>query len=536
MGRFLAFLSGLRRYFGSVRQVAKAILVTAAVVLVPVAIVTLCVNLYVQSAGVQTRIAQGLSDAFHLQVKLANASFTPWGGLHLTGIDVAQPDPANAGSFLQTAEVSAHIRLFSLLRRRLDIRQLSVNDPKVVWFQNAGGSWSLPAAPTPPPPPPGAAVPVPSSAPLPPPQTTATGAEPGGPPGPPPPPPATPFTVSVGRFLLKRASVDFLDAAGKPFVTFTGITVDCPSLTDSQIRGHIRAAKAVIRGVFVLEDISATFTFADGLLRLAGFDASIAEGHIRGACEVQTLAQGSPFSLAAQFENVELQRVIPRRKDAVIEASGLLGGFVKVGGNAQENESIAGSGKVVLRKGHVRYELFQMLGDILQIPDLSELDLSEAHLDYRVAKAKINVDELLLQSPRVEVTAHGNVGFDGRLDLAAKLGIDRRISEKLPSIIRDNFVTSVDGDFAHRDFNIYGSVASPKTDLVQRETGRRIKRQLTDLLFNVFGAHHNEAPQPSPTAPPAPAVSPLPTPMAAPVAPVAPSPVPSPALSPGVSG
>ena len=497
---------------------------TAGAVLLLVAILTLCVNLYVQSTGVQARIAQGLSDAFHLQVKLGGASYTPWGGLHLTGIDVPQPDPAIPGSFLQTAEVSARIRLFSLLRRRLDISQLSVNDPKVVWVQNENGSWTLPEAPPPPPPP----APTPGATPSPNPIPNTPAATTQAAPPQPMAPPSPPFTVSVGHFRLKRASFEFVDFKGNSVASLTGIALECPNPTDTLVRGHIKSDKATFGGVVVLDDIGANFTFANGVLQLSDFDATVAEGHIRAAGEVRTTEPGSPFSAETQFEDIELQRVIPHRKNGVLDASGFLNGFLKAQGKASDEETITGTGQVVLRKGHVRYQLFQMLGDLLQIEELSELELDQAHVDYHLANGKVQVDEILLQSPNLRVSAHGNVAFDGRLDLASRLEIDKRISGRLPSIIRENFVTAEDAEFSHRDFNIRGTIGSPKTDLVQREMGRKIKRELTDILLNVFGGRRKEKP-PAPLA--TPVVSPLPTPL---VPAIAPTPTMSPSPSPPI--
>jgi len=506
--------------------------VTVAAVILVAAVAMLCVNLYVQSAGVQARIAQALANAFHVQVKLAGASFTPWGGLHLTGIEVPQPDPANPGLFLQTSEVSARIRWLPLLAHRLVIRQLSVNDPKVVWIQNSEGSWRLPEAPPAPPlPPPSAGMPA-SNAPAPGTQIVAAPIQAS-------PAPGTPFTVSIGRFRLKRAAFDFLDSTGKPVASFYGITLDCPSPTDELVQGMVRSSGATIGGVVVLDGVRTNFTYAAGRLSLSDFEAGIAQGHVRGTFELQTTEFGSPFSVAAQFEDIQLQPLIPKTRNAVIEASGVLSGFLNAAGNAQDQKSITGTGQVVLRNGRVRYELFQMLGDLLQIPEFSQLDLSQAQLDYHLADAKVQVDQLLLQSPNLEVTARGNMAFaDGRLDLAARLGIDRRVSDRLPSVIRENFASSGNSGLSYRDFNIHGTITSPKTDLVQRDIGRKIKRELTDMLLNVFGGRKKEQKAGPPPGTPARQIpGPFPTPPTSPfsspmVPATAPPPSPLPSLAP----
>ena len=153
-------------------------------------------------------------------------------------------------------------------------------------------------------------------------------------------------------------------------------------------------------------------------------------------------------------------------------------------------------GQVALQSGKVSYPLFQTLGDLLRINELSRLDLDRAQLDYHMADGRVIVDQLLLESRHLKLTAKGNVRFDGKLDLAARLTLDRKVADRLPSFIGENFAMSADAGSRYRDINISGSVASPKTDLVERDAGKKIKREIGDILRNVFGTRRKEERRP----------------------------------------
>ena len=58
------------------------------------------VNLYVQSQGTQAKIQQELSRRLGTSLRIRNMSLTPWGGLELSGITIAQSSSGGPGNFL----------------------------------------------------------------------------------------------------------------------------------------------------------------------------------------------------------------------------------------------------------------------------------------------------------------------------------------------------------------------------------------------------------------------------------------------------
>src|SRR5262249_55565086 len=105
------------------------------------------INLYVQSQGTQAKIQQELSRRLGASLRIRNMSLTPWGGLELSGITIAQSSSATPGNFLEAKTFRLRVRLLSLFSKRLVIKEVALVKPTVVWPQNAEGKWRLPGPP-----------------------------------------------------------------------------------------------------------------------------------------------------------------------------------------------------------------------------------------------------------------------------------------------------------------------------------------------------------------------------------------------------
>ena len=128
-----------------------------------VALAALLLILFLWRPGVYTlrnRIANSIGSALGRRVTLENVSlhFLPRPGFDLEGL-VIYDDPAfSAEPMIRAQEVSAAIRIRSLLRGRLEIATLSATEPSINLVRNHDGRWNLssliernaqiPAAPT----------------------------------------------------------------------------------------------------------------------------------------------------------------------------------------------------------------------------------------------------------------------------------------------------------------------------------------------------------------------------------------------------
>src|SRR5438046_10104308 len=99
------------------------------------AVLLLALNLYVQSQGTQARIQQELRQRFGASLKIGRVSVTPWNGLKLSGITIAQGTTSAGGNFLEAKNFGLRIAFFSLLSRRPGIKEACLASPNVVWPQ-----------------------------------------------------------------------------------------------------------------------------------------------------------------------------------------------------------------------------------------------------------------------------------------------------------------------------------------------------------------------------------------------------------------
>jgi AsmA family/AsmA-like C-terminal region len=93
----------------------------------------------------KARIVSSISNALGRPVSVSSASFRflPRPGFDLDNFVVSDDPQFSAEPMLQAQEVTADLRWSSLLRGRLEIARLSLNNPSLNLVQNAAGHWNL---------------------------------------------------------------------------------------------------------------------------------------------------------------------------------------------------------------------------------------------------------------------------------------------------------------------------------------------------------------------------------------------------------
>ncbi len=430
------------------RKFLKGLLVGAGVLLALAGVGVLAINLYVQSAGTQKRIERALSSGLEVPVHVTSTIVTPWSGLKASGITVPQPAPAT-GDFLEASSFTARFDWPALLKHRLEATEVALNDPVVTWFQSPGGRWELPREPKQP--------------------ATAAARAPG--------PPVEPWEITVHKLTVHGASFDFWDEKGNRVLEFAGVQFDCLDPRASGTKGTASCANVSLHDRLFFRDMETGWSFQDGIVKLSSFQTSVGGGEIHGDAQVAAQAKHSPFVADVNFDGVNFGQLMTEAGQPAGEVTGTL-----ITGGGMRN-----------------IEIFQMLGQGLQIPDLVELNLKTAELDARVVSGVVDVDKLLLQSQNLQVTAHGTVEAGGKLALDARLTIHGEIAQRLPSFILTYFKPGDTADSRYIDFGIGNTLSHPKTNLLENILGHRIRSQMTDLIKSIFGKKQQaEPPGPPP--------------------------------------
>ena len=520
------------------KKLRRIALIALGVVIAFGAIVVIGVNLYVQSQGTQAKIRQELTRRLGTALKIRSMSVTPWGGLELSGITIAQTSAASPSNFLEARTFRLRVRFLSLFSRRLVIKEVSLVNPHVVWAQDAEGKWRLPGArdrETPA----VSANQVPNiisgsaaeSEPVRPTESPALAATPIQLPSPPrlrvnkfpKQEPRLAVAPEVQRVSIKNGNFSFLDRAGAMLASFKGVDFHTSIRSALALHGNTKVAKISLRDRFFLEQLQSPLRYEPDVLELSNMSARAGSGEINGYFAMQPEAEDSPFTTRVTFRNVLADRIVSDAGGPKGVVQGKLEGSFEAAGKTADPNALIGKGEIFLRDGRVQqYSLLVLLGQILQIEELTELHLEQAQAKYHVSPGLVTVDELILRSPNIRLSASGTVAFNGKLKLDSQLAINEKIRGQLFSTIRQNFQPASEPGYSALDFQVGGSIDRPSTNLMDRLVGR----DLGNMINSLFGGgkaqrpkkkkRRTEAPTPAVPSPSASPEEALPPPTATP--------------------
>lgn len=507
------------------QKIGRLVLFAIVSAVIVAGVLLLGVNLYVQSAGTHARIEQELSQRLGTTLRLQRISVTPWSGLKLSGITIPQVAPGVHGDFLAAKTFRLRVQWRSLFRERLVIKEIALVEPTVLWPQNAAGQWRVPESdvqPNPEPPRPtkahpggGApAVPLPPEPPLP----VASANPVARPPddsGPAAAPPinaeseaAGTFTPEVRRVRLIGGNFRFLDGNGKPVATFGGVDFQSSFRTSSSLRGDTTIARTSLRDKFFLEQLHSPLSYEPAALEFSQISARAAAGEISGNFRLQPLADGSPFTVQVRFAKLQADKLITDAGGPAGMMQGTVEGVLEATGKTADADALSGAGEIRLRDGQVQqYALLVALGQMLQIEDLAHLHLDQAEVRYHISPGMVTIDELLVRSPSLRLSAKGTISFEGKLRLDSQLAIQDQVRQRLFRPLRDNFQSVAEPGYAAVAFQVTGTIEKPKTNLMTKLVGKDIK-DLGSALSNIFGGSSKKKPKPPSAAPADPSPAP----------------------------
>jgi uncharacterized protein involved in outer membrane biogenesis len=433
-----------------VKKVAKAILIALGIILVIAAVAVLGVNLYVQSASTHARIEHGLGNGLHTQVKIGSLNFTPWYGLKLTTINGDDADAAAQGNSLQIADIGLRLRLWSLLRRDVVIKELTVDGVKVSWTQNREGKWQMPGRPSP------------SEA-----TETEAPAESPAAQQPPPAPEAPLPPVTVNHARMRDASFNFYDKNGKPVAEFSRVFVQTSFPTDKLVEGSAKIGRVLIQQKFHLEDWNGHFKYTPEELSLLETHCKVDGGVATGVLDVKIAQKDSPFALDTQFSGVNLDQLLADAGVTELQASGQLSGFIHLRGDSRNSDQAQGNGQIVLANGFItKSDLSENLDQLLHTDKFRGFTLEDAHADFHVGGGIVTLDDLVLKCSGLTFTSQGTMILQGSaLALQCRLVIRGDFAREIPDFLMDDFAKDDATGDRTLDFPITGDINHPKSTI-----------------------------------------------------------------------
>jgi len=476
-----------------VHSIAKPILIIAGIIFILCATVILCLNIYLQSAGVQLKLRQAVYRATGFEPVISQTYYTPWSGLTVSGIKIPQADNAKK-PLLAMRSVKCRMSLAALLQGRLLIKDITFEQPSLLVVQGQSGLW-----------PGGSALPFqdlekkPSvirqpakdakTAQKPTPDATPTPQE--------APPPAVPSTqpekempvreapVLVENIRIREGQAFFYPAQGRP-IRLEGCAAEGKASPNGSTSGVFRIKTAAFAELARCSDITGKFEYHDGRLKITEIQAVWAQGKVRGSFEISK-TPGPFFAASLAAENVSLQKLA---EDAGFNAEGTQGFlFAKTSlqGIPGQPESFTGEASANLTEARMQpIDPLRQLGELLRINELRVLELRNAQTALTIRDGKILVERLELESTNLLMDASGEARFDGSLDLNARFHVTQKLLKDSLGFMVSKFQPSDREGYAHMPFSINGTMSRPKSDLLDKIVGVRLGDDVGGLLKNLL--------------------------------------------------
>ena len=313
------------------------------------------------------------------------------------------------------------------------------------------------------------------------------------------------FVPELRRLNVTGGNFRFLDRSGGSVATFESVRFHSSVRNNQTLRGSVNVSKIALRDRFFLQSFQSPLRYDPAELSLSKISARAASGQVNGEFTLQPQAADSPFSVSVNFRDVQAEQLVTEAGGPKGVIQGKLEGSFEATGKSADSKTLTGHGELFLRNGQLQqYSLLVALGQILQIEELTQLQLQQAEVKYHIDPGVVTVDELILRSPNIRVSATGTIGFNGKLRLESQLAINEKVRAQLFSPIRDNFQPISEPGYSAVAFQVGGSIDKPRTNLMEKLVGRNLK----DFVSGLLGGGKSERPKRKQSPEPAPETSP----------------------------
>jgi uncharacterized protein involved in outer membrane biogenesis len=433
----------------------KVILLIVAVVIAAVVILAgaglYFANRYVQSAAFKARVLATAHEELGSDVRIDDLRASLFSGAALQGVTIA--NPTNFPGNLVTANAFVlRYRLWPLLRRRVEIEQLSLDRPVIVLARNDRGQWNYEefgAKRGEPKPAPAASEPATASA-----QATVE---------------AAPFDVVLSRLAITRGVVSLVDENNKPLLKLDGIDFSSSvRFADGQLTGLGRATldDVAVAGSLFVRKLAAPVSAATNQITLAPLSGTIANGVVTGAATV-ALMPTLRYAVNLRVQDGDMAKLLAEANvrpviNGKLELTASLEG---TGGLA----TVAGSGHAEIRGGQLmEIPALNLVASLLQIDALRDLKFSECRVEFLITNNVLQTPVIRLTAPDVQIVGNGSVSLDDySLNHNLTISFARGTLDRVPKEVRNLFSSRPDGSLA-LDFRVWGPYSAPKTDLQER--------------------------------------------------------------------
>lgn len=445
---------------------AKRFLIAVAALLVVLAVVLLCINLYLQSGGVQQRIHAAVLKNTGVNFTIGSMAYTPWGGLVLKNISA--PDPQAKGqNFMEARALRIRFSLPALFEKKFIVTECILAEPILRARQLESGDWMIPLPAKEPPVADAERKPAP---------TEIT-----------PKAPTAVFRAHLEKFQIRSGTVLFVDRKGRIVLQLDKVNIAAQIAEDLTASGTFEVGRANVGNYVKPNDITGPFTWDGQTLELPEIKGFLASGKLTGNYRALVLGAKPSFALDARLEGVLIKKLF---RDAGLDpgkTDGRLNGELQLAGDPRTSDDTEGRGHFELESAQLKpMDFLTKLGELFQIEELQLLKLNDARMDLTIKNERVTIDSLVMKSENLILRGKGPIRFSGKMDLDAELLVNSKLQQQLRGMLGKNFRESDEAGYRQLDFNITGRLESPKTDLLDKLIGINIGQDVGGMFKSLF--------------------------------------------------
>jgi uncharacterized protein involved in outer membrane biogenesis len=436
-------------------KAAKVILMIGAVLVVVVVILGVAglyfANRYVQSPAFKEQLLTTAHQELGADVRVDELQVSLFSGATLRGVTISNPTNFT-GNLLTADSFVLRYRLLPLLQRRVEIEQLSLDEPVITLARNDKGEWNYEAV--------GAkeggtksssTSPQPTSTPRPKSETS------------------TPFDIVLSKLAITRGNVLMVTDKNKPLLKIDGINFSSSmNLANGKLTGTGKTGfdKVSVAEKLFVQQLAAPVAISEQDIKLAPLSGKIADGAIAGDASLE-LSPTFAYAVNLQVKDGDVAKLLAEAgtKQVLNGKLELTTSLKGTGGLA----TMAGSGRAEIKDGRLmKIPVMNLLATLLQMPDLRDLKFTECLLEFSITNNTMQTPVIRIAAPQVQITGKGVVSLeDYSLNHDLTIAFAKGMLDRAPKEVRNLFTERQDGSLT-LDFRVWGPYDAPKTDLQDR--------------------------------------------------------------------
>jgi hypothetical protein len=269
---------------------------------------------------------------------------------------------------------------------------------------------------------------------------------------------------------VSNAAVDWMKSNGSVRTQIEGAELRYVETAPGEGSGELSAQRMMWQELLAVNEVSARLNLKAEVLTLKEFTAQCGGGKVAGDGGVN-FGEQLRFGVRLSADNVDLGKMSLELPS--LRISGLADGRLQMEGLAQAQQTWVGAGELTVANGMFKgLGVLQMLGQVLQVQELAQLNARKAHSKIRIADKKVSLEDLSIDAGDIQLTAPGVVDFKRALSLNARISLPEQMIRGKAAQLFDKRFSALDGAGRRSlEFRVTGTLDKPQTDLLEKLVG-----------------------------------------------------------------